>query len=100
MTMPNTTILFQSSGVSAFTGEPFIEIHWGNQVGQLTVEEARIHAFALLECCEAALSDAFLFKFARDRAGMDSERAAQLLAHFREYREGRQPPPEIPENEK
>lgn len=100
MAKSNDNMIHMQSGVSAFTGEPFITLQWGDQRGQLTVEEARSHAFAILETCEAATSDAFLFKFMRERVKADEQRAAQLLVAFREYREGTQPPPDIPPLEK
>lgn len=98
--MPNqVSNIYFESGVSAFTGEAFIALRWGEQRGQLTVAEARAHAFALLECCEAAESDAFVFEFMCERVGATKEHAAQMLVAFREYREGKQPPAEIPERE-
>ncbi len=92
-------MIFIESGVSAFTSEPFITLAWGDERGQLTVAEARAHAFALLEACEAATSDAFLFHFARERVGMEVERAAVLLADFRAYRGEAPPATEIPKSE-
>jgi hypothetical protein len=43
----------------------------------------------LLECAEAAESDALLVEFARTQIGLDQVRAAQLLDQFRRAREGR-----------
>ena len=88
------------SGVSIYTGEPFIKISWGDMHGQLTPEAARAHALYILECADAAISDAFLWHFLRERAGIPEEKAAQALMLFREYREGKQPPAEIPDEEK
>jgi|GEM_PF-2678130 hypothetical protein len=87
------------SGVSVFTGKPFIAFHWGENHGQLTVAEANAYAFALLEACEAAESDAFIFEFMRKQMGATAENAVRMVMAFREYRDGRQPPPEIPERE-
>lgn len=100
MAESNDNTIHMQSGVSAFTGEPFIALQWGEQRGQLTVAEAREHAFAILETCEAAESDAFLYKFMREKVNATEERAAMMLVAFREYRDGAQPPPQIPENEK
>lgn len=95
----NPKQISMESIVSAFTGEPFVQLHWGELHAQMTPDEARQHAFAILECAEAADSDAFLFHFARKRVGMDEERAAKLIFSFREFR-GEQPPSaDIPESE-
>jgi hypothetical protein len=89
--------IHMQSGVSGFTGDPFITLDWGENHAQFTPEEARAHAFAILETAEAAESDAFMFKFAIDKANQTPERAALMLTKFRE---GRQPPPVIPDAEK
>jgi hypothetical protein len=74
------------SGVSAKTGEPFVNIKWKDRAGQLTVTDARQHALAILECAEAAESDAFIIKFFRERVGLSQEKAAQVLIDFRSQR--------------
>lgn len=48
------------SGVSAFDGHPFITVRFGNARGQLSPDEARVHAQAVLHCAEAAETDAII----------------------------------------
>lgn len=88
------------SGVSIYTGEPFVKIDWGEQHGQLTPENARAHAMFILKCADAAISDAFLWHFLCETAGLPEEKAATALMLFRDYRDGRQPPAEIPDAER
>ena len=42
-----------ASGVN-IEGVPFVTVTWGDKVGQLTTEEARAHAFRILEVVEGA----------------------------------------------
>jgi len=83
--LPND-ILWHQSGVNP-KGEPFVQLLRGDQiVGQMSPEEAREHAHAMLEAAEAAEQDAFLMHFAREIVGASQEDAAGLLMRFREFR--------------
>lgn len=86
----------QSIGVSSLVNdrlEPRINITMGPEVAQLPIREAREHVSHLLECIEAAMSDALLLRFVKDYVyrGQDEfegKRAGvQLLVMFREFRE-------------
>lgn len=91
--------VFVESGVSAFTGAPFVHLRWGDMHGQWTPDEALQHAWAVIGAADAALVDAFLFKFAREKIGLTKEDAAKLLLAFRAYRGEQNPPADISESE-
>ncbi len=78
-----------SSGVSGQTGEGFVEMHWGQERGQLTPTEARLHALRILEAADGAESDAFLVGWMRDQVHAPDGAIVQLLADFRKYRQER-----------
>jgi hypothetical protein len=73
------------------TGQPIVQLEWGDKKAQLTAEEARAHAFRVLECADAAESDLFLWEFATTTIGVTTDGAAKLMQEFREFRERRRP---------
>ena len=78
--------LWHQSGVNR-DGEPFIQLILGDKlIAQQTVTQAREHAQAVLEACEAAEQDAFLVHWVKTRIGADDRAAAGLLQDFRDYR--------------
>lgn len=83
--MPDANRIAVQSVVSAATGRPLVQIKWGDQVGQITPDEARQHALILLDAANAAETDAALLRFTRLMGGNDQD-AARLLAHFRASR--------------
>jgi hypothetical protein len=78
--------LWMESGVND-QGEPFVHMHWGDESGQLTTEEAREHAIHMVEASAAADFDAALWAVF-GRMGIEPDRAAQMLALMREERGG------------
>lgn len=72
--------------VSASTGEPKIEIRWGDMLAHLTPAEARQHALAVLETAEAAESDAFISSFMQKTVGLNPSEAGMMLVEFRNWR--------------
>lgn len=78
--------LWHQSGLN-IRGEPFVQLIQGETViGQMSAEEARAHAQAVLESAEASEQDAFMFDFARHQIGLDDQGAMRLIMAFREYR--------------
>lgn len=79
--------------VSGRTFEPLVEITLGLERAQLGVEEAREHAAYILQCAEAAESDAFVFTWlTRDIIGSDEENVEnwdRVIGEFRKFREAR-----------
>lgn len=85
--------IFVSSIVSGRTMEPLVEIQWGDRKAQVGLEEARNHALHILECAEAAESDAFVFGWlTRDIIGTaedERENFRQIIEEFKRFREAR-----------
>ena len=85
-TDPTENILWHQTGVTP-QGEPFIQLILNERLlTQLTVEQARDHATAMLQAAEAAEQDAFLMDFAQNQVGVTFQQAGQMLIGWREYR--------------
>lgn len=82
-------MIWAKSLVSRTTGEGVVEFTWGDKQAQLTCEEARKHALGVLECAEAAETDAFIVEFFHQELGMERDKAIGILVSFRGYREKR-----------
>jgi len=67
-------------------GQPFVHLTWGEMKAQLTPAEARAHALHILECAEAAESDALLWRWLDETTGVTDEQKAAVLIRFRELR--------------
>ena len=81
--------LWHQSGVNR-SGEPCSQLILGEKViAQQSVAQAREHALAVLEACEAAEQDAFLVHWVKTRMGGTEAMAAGLLQDFRAYRRER-----------
>jgi hypothetical protein len=78
-------VLESVSGVSLFTGEPFVTLRWGQNSGQLTPAEARELAMSILAAAEAAESDAAVVKVLRT-CGCADEAIAPFLRDLRDLR--------------
>jgi hypothetical protein len=82
-------VLWHQSGINA-QGEPFVQSIRGMQViCQMSPQQARDHAQAILEAAEAAEQDAFIFDWTINHVGGGKAQAAGLIADFRAYREKR-----------
>lgn len=82
-------ILWHQSGVNS-KGEPFVQLLRGNRViGQMSPQEARDHAQAMIEAAEAAEQDAFIRDWVMTKVGAGEAQAAGLIADFRQYRRER-----------
>lgn len=75
------------SGYSAQRHEPFVEVAIDLSPTQISPGKAREMALILMECADAAESDAVMVEFARNKLGLDVAQATQLLGQFRAYRE-------------
>jgi len=71
------------SGVSAFTGEPFVMVQWGHQTGQLTPAEAEAHAIAVIQAAQAARHDAAIMAELMSNGGFGREAAAGFIGALR-----------------
>jgi hypothetical protein len=89
MTNPNNEALplWHQSGVNR-EGEPFIQLLLGDRIiAQMTPEDARSHAQAVIESAEASEQDAFMIHFFRTKLGVDFNEAGQILIEFRKFRQ-------------
>lgn len=67
---------------------PFVTITVnGENLVQMSVEEARHHAANLLQAAEAAEMDGIVIAWATDRVGVTMEEATKLLLDFRKLRD-------------
>lgn len=73
------------------TGEPLVELAWGDQKGQLSSAEARAHAYRILQAADAAESDLFIWRFMTDTIGVSTDAAARVITEFRKFRDARRP---------
>lgn len=90
-THPIDPNILVESLVSARTGKPVVHIRWGPMDGQLTPEEARRHAQALMEVAFAAELDAFVVKWVTTAIGADTQKALMVLRDFRAWRQEQDP---------
>ncbi len=86
--------LWCNSGVTP-QGKPFITMRQGPAIFQLSVEAAIAHSLNVLQCAEAAVSDAYLHQFMRKTIGANAAGAAGVLSDFRAFREKMAPAPPI-----
>lgn len=52
--------IWSVSGVSAFTGQPFVQLGWNQESAQMTPDEARAFGLHVIEAADAAVMDAHL----------------------------------------
>lgn len=75
-------MIYVSSGVAFRTRRAFVDLRWGGLRGQLSAEEARAHAMALLTAAEAAEHDAGMMR----ALDLPEEQAAKVLYLLRQAR--------------
>lgn len=74
------------SGFGFHSRKGFVGLVIDEKMTQMSPTEARRIAHLLLECAEAAETDAFIFRFCLDTLKGDEETAAGMLALFRKAR--------------
>lgn len=83
---PEFTGLLSTSGVSAFTGEPFVLLEWhGPMSGQMTPDEARQLGLHIIEAADAAVTDSLVIAELKS-IGLKDEPAAVFLQRVRTRR--------------
>jgi hypothetical protein len=83
----NEDSISMHSGVN-HKGEGFIHLAQGASLRiQLYPAEVRTHALRLLECAEAAETDAIVLKLLTEKVGLDRERALYFISSLRNYRD-------------
>lgn len=87
----NEQVFFVETVFGAKTREPLIRISFdGKELCLIPAEDATSLAMNLLQAIQASLADAFLFSFMEKHVGAEPYAAAQVLAEFRQWREGRE----------
>lgn len=81
-------VIHTESGVSAFTGKPFVVVRWGKERGQLTPAEARELGLSILAAAEAAESDVAVHRVLLTELGVSAQTAAGVIALMRTARSG------------
>jgi hypothetical protein len=76
-----------TSLVSHATGEGRLDVVWHGVIKQLSPQEARSTAWVLIEAASVAEAEAALMRFLKAEVGLPEEKAAIMLAHFRDYRD-------------
>lgn len=77
------------SGVNS-KGEPFVQLRLEDKtLNQFTPAEAREFGQTVMECAEAADTDAFLFSFGTQQIGLERDAAMMMIMEFRKWREAR-----------
>src|SRR5688572_21904936 len=79
------------SYVSHQDAKGYVKLAWGNESGKLTPEEARLHAFKVMEAAEAADTDAFMMEWLVSNLGIDFMKGLLVLREFRKFREAKYP---------
>lgn len=89
---PEEGYLSITSGYGHNTKQPFVTFSLANPSEsanptiQMTADGARQQAHYILEAADAAESDGFVTEWLRDKADLNDQQLAGLLAEFRAYR--------------
>jgi hypothetical protein len=76
-----------TSMVSGTTLDPWVSFEWGAEKGRVTPDEAREHAWGVLQTANAAESDGFMVETLMKDAAMSIHTATATLLDFREWRD-------------
>lgn len=79
----DATVLHSASGVSAFTGEPFVLLTWGARSGQMSPDEARTLGLHIIAAADAAETDAIVVGLL---GGAEAQIARELIRSIRTAR--------------
>lgn len=88
---PDEHLLVESM-VASRTFNPAVKISWGKKEAQMSLTQARHHAYAVLESAAAAELDACLVRWATAKLSLSPREAGQILMVFRQKRESGQLP--------
>jgi hypothetical protein len=84
---PDADMIHLSTMYGAATRTPYVQISWGAEMAQMSVEDARAHAVRIIEVAANAEADAAFIRFMRERLDLDSmEQVAAILLDFRAMR--------------
>ena len=80
-------MIMVSSIVSQATREGIVQVQWGAKACQFSVASARQLGIQLLECAEAAETDAAIFHIFTEKVKAEEHVAYGILQDIRDYRE-------------
>lgn len=80
-------VIMIRSLISHRTEKPRIDIQVGEIHTQMDADAAMDVAKNLIECCQGAYADAFIFHFLTEQLHQEKSLAAALIEQFRDYRE-------------
>jgi hypothetical protein len=84
LTTPLALTLWYLLGITA----PLVQLKWGTERCQMTPDEARAHAYAILDAANAAETDAIMVAFLKERVGLkEGVDIGAILNDFRQFRE-------------
>ena len=83
---PDASSIDIESGVGMMSRLGYVQLRWGQQSGQLTTREARLHALSILDAAAAADHDAAVLRWLVDTMGLPIERASAVLVDLRKAR--------------
>lgn len=85
--MPDDEVTFWAKSIyGGGTDRPLVELGWGEDVHQVSPDEARAIAVSIFEAAESAETDAFIVQWLRGKIGLEIRGVAQVLRDFREWR--------------
>ncbi len=83
--MSENKIFQVETGYGSKTQLPYVQVSVGQEMVQMSPEDARALGLNLMAGAEAALGDAFLFEF-MSSIGLDEKEAATTMFGFRAWR--------------
>jgi len=72
--------------VSGRDFRPYVHLQLGTGSARLEVDKAVELAFHLVECAEASMSDALIWRFFSEQLHMEPAQCAQIVDQFRQFR--------------
>lgn len=84
--MSDQNLMYSSSGVSAFTGDPFVLLTWGHESAQMTPDEARAFALHIINAADTAENDALIVKVLQEVIETSHDAALMVLGIMRDRR--------------
>lgn len=84
--MADLEIIHSEAMYGAKSKQPLVKINWGDKEMVVHTKDAKRVAYDLLDTAHAADGDAFIFDWLQEKLDVPIEKAATILAEFRDYR--------------
>ncbi len=85
--IPGANVIMIRSLISHRNQKPRIDIQVGEIHTQMDADSAMDVAKNIIECCQGAYADAFVFHFVHEKLNQPGGIAAQIIEDFREFRD-------------